>query len=124
MAEIRALVAWFLPQVEREGLFARQAARGPARSFAPKLIGFDILLDADARPWLIEIQTSPAASGAALVNRINGELFTTVFRMGVGVLAEDGMAPERIAALMRDPATLAARELEIETGNAGRFVRI
>jgi tetratricopeptide (TPR) repeat protein len=124
MAEIRALVAWFLRQVEREGLFARQAARGPARSFAPKLIGFDILLDADARPWLIEIQTSPAASGAALVNRINGELFTTVFRMGVGVLAEDGMAPERIAALMRDPATLAARELEIETGNAGRFVRI
>jgi hypothetical protein len=119
---IAALVAWFLRLLTREGLFARQAASGPARSFAPKLFGLDVLVDADGQPWLIEVQAAPAAAGAALVNRINGELYQTIFKMSVGTLIDDGMAPDAVAAIMRDPTALAARELEIETANRGRFI--
>lgn len=119
---IAALVAWFLRLLTREGLFARQAASGPARSFAPKLFGLDVLLDADGQPWLIEVQAAPAAAGAALVNRINGELYQTIFKMSVGTLIDDGMAPDALAAIMRDPTALATRELEIETANRGRFI--
>jgi hypothetical protein len=115
------LVAWFLRLLQREGLFARQAERAPARSFAPKLFGLDVLVDADGMPWLIEVQAAPAATGAPLVNRINGELYQTVFNMSVGTLVEDAMDPDAIAAILRDPAALAARELEIETANRGRF---
>jgi Tfp pilus assembly protein PilF len=115
------LVAWFLRLLRREGLFARQAASAPARSFSPKLFGLDVLVDADGMPWLIEVQAAPAATGAALVNRINGELYQTIFRMSVGTLVEDGMAPEAVAAILSDPAALAARELEIEMANRGRF---
>ena len=115
------LVGWFLRHLEREGLFARQTAGGYPRGFGPKLIGFDILLDAEAQPWLIEIQTSPAAKGAPLVDRINGALFADAFRMAVGVLADDDMTPAQVAALMSDPAAIAAREIEIERANLGRF---
>ena len=49
--------------LRRDGFFARQVAAGPARSYGPKLFGFDMLLDADAHPWLIEVQAKPAAVG-------------------------------------------------------------
>lgn len=118
---IRRLVGWFLKGLEADGFFARQAAAGSPRSFGPKIIGFDILLDADAQPWLIEIQSSPAATGAPLVERINSDLFINAFRMAVGVLAHDGMSPERVTALMSDPGAIAEREAEIERANLGRF---
>ncbi len=118
---IADLVAWFLRLLQREGLFARQAARAPARSFAPKLFGLDVLVDADGMPWLIEVQAAPAATGAALVNRINGELYKTMFRMKVAPLVEDGMSAEAVAAILGHPGALAARELEIELANRGLF---
>ncbi len=119
--EICDLVGWFLRHVEREGLFARQAARGPARAFAPKLVGFDILLDADGHPWLIEMQSNPAARGSPLVNRINGEMFATAYKMQVGVLAEDGIASADLEALRRDPQAMIAAELALEARHRGRF---
>jgi len=79
--EIQALAAWFLRHLRRDGVFARQMRQGPSRAYGHKLFGFDMLLDEDCHPWLIEIQTSPAASGAPLVNQINSELFKTMFRM-------------------------------------------
>ena len=120
--EVRALVAWFLRQVEREGLFARQAAMGSARAFGPKLLGFDVLLDADGHPWLIEIQSNPAARGAPLVNRINGDLFTNIYRMSVAVLTDDDMSDADVQALRRDPAALAAAERAAESRQRGRFM--
>ena len=119
--KISDLVAWFVRMLRRDGFFARQAALGPARSYGPKLFGFDILLDADANPWLIEIQASPAASGAVLVNKVNSELHDTIFRMTVAALIEDGMSPEQIEALVGDPDALRRREAEIETANRGKF---
>lgn len=120
--EIRGLVAWFLRQVEREGLFARQAAMGSARAFGPKLLGFDVLLDADGHPWLIEIQSNPAARGAPLVNRINGDLFANIYRMSVAVLTDDGLSDADLQALRRDPSALAAAELAAERRQRGRFM--
>lgn len=110
LGDIRELVGWFLRQLRREGLFARQAAGGRARSFGPKLLGFDMLLDDALKPWLIEIQTSPAARGSPLVDWINAGLFEDIFRMTVGLVGE----PE-------GPAALERRELAIERANLGRF---
>ncbi len=120
--EIKALVEWFVRLLAADGLFARQAASAPARAFAPKLFGLDVLIDADGHPWLIEMQRSPAARGAPLVERINAEMFHTVFRMTHGLLIDDATAPEQIAALRADDGARRAREAEIEVANRGKFV--
>ena len=120
--EIKALVEWFVRLLAADGLFARQAASAPARSFAPKLFGLDVLIDAQGHPWLIEMQRSPAARGAPLVERINAEMFNTVFRMGHGLAIDDATAPDLIAALRTDAAALRRREAEIEAANRGMFV--
>ena len=110
--DIAALVARFVRLIAARGLFAEQNAAGPPRSFVPKLFGLDVLLDRAGRPWLLEMQRKPAASGAPLVNRVNGELFQTILRMQVGVLGLD------------DPtdAAVRRREAEIEWNNRGGFV--
>jgi tetratricopeptide (TPR) repeat protein len=120
--EIKALVAWFVRLLAAEGLFARQAAAAPPRAFAPKLFGLDVLVDAEGHPWLIEMQRSPAARGAPLVERINAELFNTVFRMTHGLLIDDATPPELIAALRADDGARRRREAEIEMANRGKFV--
>lgn len=119
--EIRDLVGWFVRLLRREGLIERQASRGPVRSFGPKLLGFDILLDAEGHPWLLEIQAKPASVGQPLVARINGELYNNMFRMTVGCVADDDMTADQLAAI-RTQAGLLAREAEIERANLGRFV--
>lgn len=120
--KISDVVGWFLRLLRRDGFFHRQAAGGPQRSYGPKLFGFDILLDAETDPWLIEIQAAPAAVGAALVNRINTELYETIFKMSNAVLIHDGMPAEQIAGLCKDPGALRAREVEVELANRGRFM--
>jgi tetratricopeptide (TPR) repeat protein len=120
--EIKALVEWFVRLLAADGLFARQAASGPARAFPPKLFGLDVLIDADGHPWLIEMQRSPAARGAPLVDKINAEMFSTVFRMTHGLLIDDATPPDQIAALRVDDAARRRREIEIETANRGKFV--
>jgi hypothetical protein len=62
------------------------------------------------------VQRKPAASGAPLVNRVNGELFKTVFRMQIGRLAAEGSPTP--------PSECAAqeREAEIEQRNRAGFV--
>ena len=119
--EISDLIGWFLRQLDREGLFARQADRAPPRGFGPKLIGFDILLDADGHPWLIEMQSTPAASGAPLVVRINGGLFANIFRMSVGVFTLDSMSDAQLHTIRRDPAALAQAEFDLERRHIGGF---
>lgn len=117
--DIVALTAWFVGMLAADGLFARQAAAAPARSFPAKLFGLDVLLDANGAPWLIEMQRKPAAAGSPLVEKISGELFSTIFRMTTGPLVADGTAPERQAAILADPA---AREREIESEQRGLFI--
>ena len=120
--EIKALVEWFVRLLATDGLFARQAASAPARAFPPKLFGLDILIDAEGHPWLIEMQRSPAARGAPLVDKINSEMFNSVFRMTHGLLIDDDTSPELIAALRTDDAARRRREAEIEMANRGKFV--
>jgi hypothetical protein len=105
-----------------EGLFARQAASAPPRGFPPKLFGLDVLIDADGHPWLIEMQRTPAARGAPLVDRINAEMFSTVFRMAHAPLIDDATPPDLLAALRADDAVRRRREAEIEHANRGKFV--
>jgi hypothetical protein len=105
-----------------DGLFARQAAAAPPRAFPPKLFGLDVLIDAEGHPWLIEMQRSPAARGAPLVDRINSEMFNTVFRMIHGLLIDDATPPELVAALRADDGARRRREAEIEMANRGKFV--
>ena len=120
--EIKQLVEWFVRLLAAEGLFARQAASGPARGFAPKLFGLDILIDDQGHPWLIEMQRTPAARGAPLLDRINAEMFATCFRMGHFPLIDDEAPPELVAALRTDDAARRRREAEIEATHRGKFV--
>jgi tetratricopeptide (TPR) repeat protein len=120
--EIKALVEWYVRLLAAEGLFARQAASSPPRGFAPKLFGLDVLVDAEGHPWLIEMQRTPAARGAPLVEAINGEMYLTCFRMGHFPLIDDATAPDLVAALRTDDGARRRREAELEYAARGRFV--
>ncbi len=120
--KITTLVEWFVRMLASEGLFAHQAQSGPARAFTPKLFGLDVLIDDSGNPWLLEMQVKPAMAGAALVGKINGELFATIFRMSVGQLLEDGMKPDQLTNIVRDGGARSRRELDLEIAHRGRFV--
>lgn len=118
---LRELAKDFLGMLDAEGLFQRQAAAGPGRSFGGKLFGLDVLLDADGQPWLIEAERMPEILGPPLVERIHGTMFRTVFEMSCGLLLDDGLPADQVAAIVKDPAALARREAEHEFAYRGLF---
>ncbi|HEX3366186.1 tetratricopeptide repeat protein [Phenylobacterium sp.] len=120
--EIKALVEWHVRMLAAHGLFARQAASSPPRGFAPKLFGLDVLIDAEGHPWLIEMQRTPAARGAPLVEKINGEMYLTCFRMGHFPLIDDATPPDLLAALRSDDGARRRRAAELEYAARGKFV--
>ena len=95
---------------------------GPARAFPPKLFGLDVLLDAEGHPWLIEMQRTPAARGQPLVERINGDMYATIFSMSQAPLIDDATPPALVERLRADEATRRAAEAGVELRNRGRFV--
>lgn len=119
--ELQALAKGFLDMVAADGLFERQAKAAPRRSFPPKLFGLDVLIDADCEPWLIEAQRKPAMSGSALVRRINGQMFRTIFEMSCIHAFDDSIAAERIAQLAKDAGGLRNREAEVEAARSKGF---
>jgi len=110
---IRLLAGRLVQAIGQDGLFARQAASAPARSFAAKLFGLDVLLDREARPWLIEIQRSPAWGGTPMVARINGAAADDLVRMTSAPLGLEASAPA---------AAVAQREAALEAELRGGFV--
>lgn len=118
--DLRNLVRGFLRMIHAEGVFDAQA-KFPRRSFPAKLFGLDVLIDADAKPWLIEAQRKPAMAGSALVGKIAGKALATIFEMGSGFLFDDAMPAERIAAIAKDRAAVARREMEHEIAFRGTF---
>ena len=92
------------------GLFEGQRSAG--RAYRPKLIGVDVLLDEDFRPWVIEMQRDPGQTGGGPVNTINARVFDTMFRMTVVQTGAGNAA-----------ATL-ARERAAEDAHCGAFVRL
>ncbi len=119
--EIRALVGWFVRMLAANGLFAGQA-QSPPRSFPPKLFGLDVLIDDEGHPWLIEMQRTPAARGQPLVERINGELHATIFRMAHTPLIDDAATADQVEALRSSDPARRQRELELEIAGRGKFV--
>ncbi|CAM9901565.1 unnamed protein product, partial [Phaeothamnion confervicola] len=60
-----------------------------------ELFGFDVLLDAALKPWLLEVNVSPSLMGlSALDRRIKGTLMADVFHL-VGFQPYDGTALRR-----------------------------
>jgi len=113
-SEISYLACSFLNILREDGFFRRWADAGPRRAFPPKVFGMDVLVDAEGHPWLLEIQASPAVTGAPLVNKVNAGLLRTIFDMSVGVLGQAGdQGPAE--------AEIAARELALEVANMGQF---
>ncbi|OYU69648.1 MAG: hypothetical protein CFE28_06325 [Alphaproteobacteria bacterium PA2] len=115
--EISDLACGFLKILRQDGFFQRWSDAGPRRAFPPKVFGMDVLVDEDGHPWLLEIQASPAVTGAPLVNRVNAGLIRTIFDMSVGVLGSETEPALR-------SADLEARELMLETTNQGQFERL
>ena len=120
--EIKALMEWFVRLLAADGLFARQSAGSPPRAYPHKLFGLDVLIDADGHPWLIEMQRTPAARGQPLVERINGEMYATLFRMAQAPLIDDATPPDLAQRLRTDDDARRAREAEIEMAQRGLFV--
>ena len=117
---LKGLARGFLRMVHAEGVFVAQA-KFPRRAFPAKLFGLDVLIDAEATPWLIEAQRKPAMAGSPLVSRIAGKTLTTIFEMGAGLLFDDAMPADRIAALAKDRAAMAQREAQHEAQFKGQF---
>ena len=117
---LKGLARGFLRTVHAEGVFAAQA-KFPRRAFGSKMFGLDVLIDADATPWLIEAQRKPAMSGSPLVQRIAGKTIVTIFEMGAGLLFDDSMPADRIASLAKDRAVMAQRETVHEVAFKGQF---
>lgn len=120
-ADLRALMKSFLGVVAAEGVFADQMKAGPRRSFSYKLFGLDVLIDADAKPWLIEAQRKPALGGSALTQRIATRMLQTIFEMNSGILFDDSMPADRIASLAKDRGAVLRREAEHEFAHRGQF---
>jgi hypothetical protein len=81
----------------------------------------DVLIDEAGHPWLIEMQRTPAARGAPLVEKINGEMYQTAFRMAHAPLIDDATPLAEIEALRTDDAARRRRELELEISARGKF---
>ena len=118
--DLKTMVRGFLRVVVAEGIFAAQS-RYPRRAFPAKLFGLDVLIDADARPWLIEAQRKPAMGGSPLVQKIAAKTFATIFEMSCGFILDDSMPAERIANLAKDRDGIIAREAEHEWALKGAF---
>lgn len=118
--DLLALARGFLKVIENEGIIAAHH-KHPRRSFPPKLFGFDILLDAEAKPWLIEIQRKPATAGTPMMNKILGRMIADIFKMTSTFVVDDSLPAERIALLVKDRQALLEREIEQEDIFRGGF---
>ena len=70
--------AGFVNLLNNKGFF-NETSPIPNRALMPKIIGFDALLDADKKVWFLEIQRNPGQTGKGPINRINAELYRSVF---------------------------------------------
>ena len=97
--------------------FAAQAKAAPRRAFPYKLFGLDVLIDADGKPWLIEAQRKPALGGNALVRKVNGQMFQTIFEMSCGYVDRRRHAGR---AHRPDSPRIAPRNVAARVRNRGR----
>lgn len=79
--------------IDHAGLFATQREEGRRFAYPPKLLGLDVLLDREGRPWLLEIEAFPALGGgaAAVVGRLHQRLFRSAADIALAA-GEDGQA--------------------------------
>ena len=110
--------------IKHGGLFQRQAAQQGSEAYPPKLIGMDVLLDSELRPWLLEVQRTPGQTGAAVVEVVNAELFQTIAAMSAFPLlsGEDGEASAQ--ALAGEIGARRLLEAEGEFARRGGFLRL
>lgn len=83
--------------IDRAGLFAAQRERGQRFAYPPKLLGLDVLLDRQGRPWLLEIEAFPALGGgaAAVVGKLHDRLFRSA--AAIAIASDPGAAHEEAA---------------------------
>ncbi len=66
------------------GLFKDQAPGNLRYAYGPKLLGFDVCLDSNSTPWLLEVERGPGMKGIHDIGAGEGELFRNVVKMTVG----------------------------------------
>lgn len=91
-----------------------------------ELFGFDVILDSDLRPWLLEVNISPSLMGSAPLDRqIKGTLLADIFHL-VGFVPHDEAAlrregrveAERLKGLSKDDGRGRKRQEEWRRGGA------
>ena len=98
----------FMQMVGREGVFEAQAKAAPRHGFPYKLLSLDVIIDVEGQTVAIEMQRKPALGGSALVRKVNGGMFQSIFEMSCGYMIEDNMPAERIARCRRTAPHVAA----------------
>ena len=78
VGRLRALAAAVMRVADVADIAAGQIERGGSVAWPPKLLGLDVLLDAEHRPWLLEVERYPALSGGAApaATRVNERLMS------------------------------------------------
>ena len=87
-----------------------------------ELFGFDVLLDADLKPWIIEVNVSPSVmSPSPLDRKVKGLLLSDIFNL-VGVALPDllSSSPDVVAALAEGAAAAAAAVSATVGGGGGK----
>ena len=121
---LESLVLAFARVVEHSGLFRRQAEQPGREAYPPKLVGLDVLLDAELRPWLLEAQRTPGQTGSVIVESVNAALFRTIAAMSAFTLLDAERPDPGGPSDIKDRSARERLESEIEYARRGDFVRL
>lgn len=93
-------------------LFKRQTAHNLQFAYGPKILGLDIFLDAELRPWLLEIERGPTFFRMFNGERENNPVFQHVTDMNIFPIGEN----------IRSATDAITRIETIESNRRGEFI--
>lgn len=117
--QLRALVEGFANIVLSTGELRQKIAHGVRYAYGPKVIGLDIMLDQNLRPWLLEMEHSPGPW--AMVSATSGKILDNLIDMTVFPLLETGKDHAAEQGHLGEAAACERQISEIEFERRGGF---
>ena len=112
--QLRQLARETVDLLDSNGIFAAQASDASCFAYVPKIVGLDILINRDGRPWLTEIETDPTMAGLFDGGLDQDETFTTLVDLITTPM------PDAAERNLRGP-DLSAHQAEVERRIRGQF---